>query len=240
MFEKPAPDTGLIAEEGWPVLAVAGLATILLSFIAVPLGAFAVGLLVWLRHIMRVPSRLISSDCSAIVAPADGVVLSIEDDVMPGFDTGAAMHRITIRTRLYDAQLQRSPIDGRISDNFLIPGLFLTVGDEAAVRRDNERREITFEAASGARIMLVQIGTRTARQLVCRHGPGKYLAKGEKLGMARVAGMTDLFIPADHKIVASVGQTVLAGETLVAIAPSIRAAKKPDSPSNTASSSGPV
>ena len=192
--------------------------TIILTFIALPLGSFALGLMVWLRYILRLPARQIPDDDTAILAPADGKVLAVVSGAVEGpAGTGIeAGHRITIRTGLADAQLQRSPLGGRIVDNFLIPGLFRSSEDMALARRDNERREITIEAKDGTRVLLVQIGSNTARHLVCRFGPGKYLAAGAPLGMARIGGMTDLFLPADAAIMVAPGQTVFAGETMLA------------------------
>jgi phosphatidylserine decarboxylase len=212
------PPEGWIAAEGWPVLALAGMITIILTFIALPLGSFALGLMVWLRYILRLPARQIPDDDTAILAPADGKVLAVVSGAVEGpAGTGIeAGHRITIRTGLADAQLQRSPLGGRIVDNFLIPGLFRSSEDMALARRDNERREITIEAEDGTRVLLVQIGSNTARHLVCRFGPGKYLAAGAPLGMARIGGMTDLFLPADAAIMVAPGQTVFAGETMLA------------------------
>jgi phosphatidylserine decarboxylase len=107
-------------------------------------------------------------------------------------------------------------VSGRVRDNFLIPGLFLSAADEVSARRDNERREVTIETDEGDAIMLVQIGTRTARQLICRHSPGRTLAAGAPLGMARLAGLTDIFVPADCGLAVQEGQSVLAGETILA------------------------
>ena len=208
-------NAGWPAADGWSVLALAGIVTIILTLIALPLGAFALGLMIWLRYTLRVPSRMSPQDTGLVLAPADGRILEVTklDDMAAGPPGG---HRITIATGLADAQLQRSPLAGRIVDNFLIPGLFRSMDDEALARRDNERREITIEAEDGTRILMVQIGSNTARQLVCRFGPGKYLAAGAPLGMARIGGVTDLFLPKDASIKVTVGQTVLAGETMLA------------------------
>ena len=43
-------DSEWIASEGWPVMALGGGVTILLTLISLPLGCFALGLLVWLRQ----------------------------------------------------------------------------------------------------------------------------------------------------------------------------------------------
>ncbi len=128
----------------------------------------------------------------------------------------AAATRVTIRTGLADTQLLRSPVAGRVIDNFLIPGLFRGGEELALMRRDNERREISIETEDGARLLLAMIGTATARQLVCRFGPGKFLAAGAPLGMARIGGLTDLVIPAGYKVEIETGRTVVASETILA------------------------
>lgn len=207
-----------IAADGWVVLAMAGIATIILTLISLPIGTFALGVMLWLRYTLRAPRRLSPADPGLVLAPADGVVIEVAGDIG---DAGshpdmAAARRVTIRTGLADAQLQRSPVAGRIIDNFLIPGLFR--GGEALglMRRDNERREISIETEDGTRFLIVQIGTATARQLVCRFGPGKYLAAGAPLGMARIGGLTDIVIPAGYSLRIEAGRTVVAGETILA------------------------
>jgi phosphatidylserine decarboxylase len=217
-----------IASDGWAVLAIAGIATIILTLISLPLGTFALGLMVWLRHTLRAPTRLSPDDPGLVLAPADGVVIEVVDEIDRAASHQGASHqdasrdgmagasRVTIRTGLADAQLQRSPVSGRIIDNFLIPGLFRGGEELGLMRRDNERREISFETADGARFLLAQIGTATARQLVCRFGPGKFLAAGAPLGMARIGGLTDIVIPAGYRLEIGVGRTVVAGETILA------------------------
>ena len=48
------PELAEVAPEGWPVLAAAGIVTILLAFLALPLAGVALGLMVWLRANLRV------------------------------------------------------------------------------------------------------------------------------------------------------------------------------------------
>ena len=208
-------NAGWLAADGWSVLALAGIVTIILTLIALPLGAFALGLMIWLRYTLRVPSRMSPQASGLVLAPADGRIIEITklDDMAAGPPGG---HRITIATGLAEAQLQRSPVAGRIADNFLIPGLFRAADNLALARRDNERREISIETEDGARLMLVQIGTATARQLVCRFAPGKYLEAGAPLGMARVGGISDLIVPSGYEVVPTAGMSVFAGETIIA------------------------
>ena len=223
-----------IADEGWPVLAVAGTVTIFVSFVALPVGCFLLGVLIWLAHILRVPHRLPPQDENLVVAPVDGRVVQIshcpaDTGVMPlSYDT----LRITIRTKLSDTQMQTSPITGHLIDNCLFPGLFApwTNIDHANsdrhqdswedVRRLNERREITLRHAQGHEVVMVQLATKTARQLVCRLAEGKHLAVADPIGMARLAGVTDIYVPAASISDMAIGQHVVAAETILARLPS--------------------
>ena len=140
--------------------------------------------------------------------------------------------RITIRTRFSDAQLHTSPLTGHLTDNCLFPGLFASwpgidreLGPAGAahwedMRTLNERRELTLCNAAGEKVILVQLATKTARQLVCRLAEGKYLSAGQPLGMARLAGVTDIYLPAHSHCQVTLGQHVFAAETILARLPS--------------------
>ena len=223
-----------IADEGWPVLAVAGAVTILVSLVTLPVGCFLLGVMMWLAHILRVPHRLPPQGENLVVAPVDGRVVQIkhcpaETGVMPlSYDS----LRITIRTKLSDAQMQTSPITGHLIENCLFPGLFApwTDIDHANsdrhqnswedMRRLNERREITLRHAQGHEVVVVQLATKTARQLVCRLAEGKHLVVADPIGMARLAGVTDVYVPAGSIGDIALGQHVVAAETILVHLPS--------------------
>ena len=221
-----------IADDGWPILALAGVVTIIVSVVALPAGCFLLGLMIWLAHILRVPLRQTPADENLVIAPADGRVVQIDHcpadtGVMPlPFDS----LRITIRTRPSDAQLHTSPLTGHLTNSCLFPGLFASwpgIDRENAcsahwedMRNLNERRELTLCNAAGDQVILVQLATKTARQLVCRLAEGKYLSAGQQLGMARLAGVTDIYLPAHSQCHVTLGQHVFAAETILARLPS--------------------
>jgi phosphatidylserine decarboxylase len=223
-----------IADDGWPLLALAGVVTIIVSAIALPVGCFLLGLMVWLAHILRVPERQTPTDENLVIAPTDGRVVQINNcpadtGVMPlPYDS----LRITIRTRRSDTQLHTSPLTGHLTDNCLFPGLFASWPDIDRehgpagsahwedMRNLNERRELTLCNTAGDKVILVQLATKTARQLVCRLAEGKYLSAGQPLGMARLAGVTDIYLPAHSHCQVTLGQHVFAAETILARLPS--------------------
>ena len=228
-----------IADDGWPVLALAGIFTILTSIVFLPLGCFLLGIMVWLAHLLRVPNRHTSADDQIIYAPCDGVILEIVPDKFPdGFANDAKpAKRITIQTRLNDAQLQTSPVTGHVVDNHLLPGLFTKWGDHPAswqaARLVNERREIHFRDPFNREVVLVQMSSKTARQLTCRLLAGKFVQAGSPIGMARIAGVVDLYIPAQCKILSAACQHMIAGETALA-----QFAAKPSAKQNPSSNHG--
>jgi len=222
-----------IADDGWPVLAVVGIVTILVSLVALPVGCFLLGLMMWLAHILRVPQRQKPVKDNVVVAPADGRIVQIAN--CPAGSGSMPLPndclRLTIRTRLADAQMQTSPVTGHLIDNCLFPGMFSAWpcidSDDGRhhpeqfddARHVNERRELVMRSIGGHDLLMVQLATRTARQLVCRLVEGKQLSVGDPIGMARLAGVTDMYIPASSQCAVAVGQHVMAGETILAELP---------------------
>ena len=161
-------------------------------------------------------------DDQTIYAPCDGVILEVVPDIFPdGFCNDAKpAQRITIQTRLYDAQMQTSPITGHIVENNLLPGVFESWGNDPISWQDarlvNERREIHFCDPFDRVVVLVQMSSKTARRLICRLLEGKFVQAGSPIGMACVAGVVDLYIPGECKILSVARQHTIAGETAVA------------------------
>ena len=128
--------------------------------------------------------------------------------------------------------MQTSPITGHLIDNCLFPGLFAPWAniDHADsyryqdtwedARQLNERREITLRHAQGHEVVMVQLATKTARQLVSRLPEGKHLVVADPIGMARLAGVTDIYVPAASIGDIALGQHVVAAETILARLPS--------------------
>jgi len=69
-------------------------------------------------------------------------------------------------------------------------------------------------------VVMVQLATKTARQLICRLSEGKHLVVADPIGMARLAGVTDIYVPALSISDIAVGQHVVAAETILARLPS--------------------
>jgi phosphatidylserine decarboxylase len=81
---------------------------------------------------------------------------------------------------------------------------------------ENERQHILIERPDGVAIGFTQIAGLVARRIVPFVKPGDMVAVGQRVGLIRFGSRVDVYLPAgtDSKVV--LGQTVIAGETVLA------------------------
>ncbi|MBV2187381.1 MAG: phosphatidylserine decarboxylase, partial [Rhizobium sp.] len=80
---------------------------------------------------------------------------------------------------------------------------------------ENERNGLVIETTHGD-IGVVQIAGLVARRIVCWANPNDPLAAGERFGLIRFGSRLDVFVPAGAEPRVSIGQTAIAGETVIA------------------------
>ncbi len=70
--------------------------------------------------------------------------------------------------------------------------------------------------SGGRTIVFRQVVGLLARRIVCRVEPGDVVERGERIGLMKFGSRMDVFLPLDAEILVSVGQKVVAGETIIA------------------------
>ena len=68
----------------------------------------------------------------------------------------------------------------------------------------------------GRAVAVVQIAGLVARRIVCEVGEGQALLAGQRFGMIRFGSRLDVYLPAGTAPLVAVGQTAVAGETVLA------------------------
>jgi phosphatidylserine decarboxylase len=151
-----------------------------------------------------------------VVAPADGRVSQVTSAAPPP-DLGLGnkpLPRISIFMSVFDCHVNRSPVAGKIEKIVYQPGKFFNADlDKASV--DNERNSLVI-ATAGARIAVVQIAGLVARRIVCFVRNGDSLNTGQRIGMIRFGSRVDVYLPEGMPPLVAVGQTSIAGETVLA------------------------
>lgn len=168
----------------------------------------------------RHPPRVAPTRPGLVVAPADGLICLIEEKPPPaelGLPATPLM-RISIFLSVFDAHVQRAPIDGEVAAVVHRPGLFGSAELEAA-SEDNERNSMVIRSPEGVEVIAVQIAGLIARRIVCDAKIGDKLAMGQTYGLIRYGSRLDAYLPADANILVTTGQRALAGETVLAELP---------------------
>lgn len=168
-------------------------------------------------YFFRDPERVLPPRENVFVAPADGLVVSIEQAIPPA-ELGLAPQprtRVAIFLSVLDVHVNRSPIAGTVQKIAYHPGLFLSAAEDKA-SDDNERNALLLRLEDGREVVVVQIAGLIARRILCEVTEGQTLAAGERFGIIRFGSRTDLYLPEGCTPLVAVGQRMIGGETVIA------------------------
>lgn len=203
--------------EGWRFVAIFGAITAVLFFVWDPLGWIGLGLTVWCYYFFRDPIRSVPLDEGLIVSPADGVISLIERAVPPeelGMGPEALL-RVSVFMNVFNCHVNRMPVAGQIAAIAYRPGKFLNASLDKA-SSDNERNSLAIRMADGRKVAVVQIAGLVARRIVCFTRVGQTLRMGDRFGLIRFGSRLDVYLPEGVEPQVALGQTMVAGETVIA------------------------
>jgi phosphatidylserine decarboxylase len=199
------------------MLAIAVIITMLLILINKILGVIGFVLTVWVYYFFRDPERYPISDDSFLVSPADGVISLIVNVRGPKELNmeNKEFQRVSVFMNVFNCHVNRVPVTGKIDEIFYKPGKFIDASLDKA-SEDNERNLIKYSNNTGKTFAIVQIAGLVARRIVCEVKEGQNLNQGDRIGIIRFGSRVDLYFDNDYKLLAKQGQTVVAGESLLA------------------------
>ena len=203
--------------EGRKFVAIAAGLSVLLFLLWEPLGWVGAGLTVWVYYFFRDPERVTPQRAGIMVSPADGIVSLLEPAVPPA-ELGLGdqpMMRVSVFMSVFNCHVNRAPTAGRIKTVAYRPGKFLNASLDKA-SEDNERNGLTIELPDGRRYGVVQIAGLVARRILCWSQEGQQLGIAERFGLIRFGSRLDIYLPQGATPVVSIGQTMIAGETVIA------------------------
>lgn len=205
-----------ITPEGYPFIGAFALISLILFWLWSPLGWLGTLATAWCAYFFRDPPRVTPVREGLVVAPADGRVSQVTTVVPPpelGLG-GTPLPRISIFMSVFDCHVNRSPVAGRVENIVYQPGKFINAElDKASA--ENERNLLVIVTGQ-ARVAVVQIAGLVARRIVCFVRIGQPLGAGERFGMIRFGSRLDVYLPVNTPPLVAVGQTAIAGETVLA------------------------
>lgn len=203
--------------EGRKFVAIFAGISVVLGLIWDPLFWLGLGATVWCYYFFRDPVRVVPQDDNLVLSPADGVV-SLIDQVIPPAEFGmgdAPVTRVSVFMNVFNCHVNRAPLSGTIRNITYHPGKFVNASLDKASEH-NERNGLSIETANGVTIGVVQIAGLIARRIVCFSSEGDVIAAGHRFGLIRFGSRLDVYLPAGVNPVICLGQTAVAGETVIA------------------------
>ena len=182
-----------------------------------------VALLFWLLpacvyYFFRDPERVPPLDADAIVSPADGTVCLISQVPISeqlGLELNPIVWRVSVFMSVLNVHVNRMPAEGTITKTHYVPGELVNASLDKA-SESNERQLYLMTATNGQQLAFVQIAGLVARRIVGFAREGQKLARAERFGLIRFGSRVDVYLPQGVEPIVRVGQTMVAGESILA------------------------
>ena len=205
-----------IHKEGYKFLAISILATFIFLLFSKFLGFLLILITIWVYYFFRDPERYSIDDDNYLVSPADGLITDISEKSGPEELRleNTSYTRISVFMNVFNCHVNRVPSSGKVEEIYYKPGKFLNASLDKA-SEENERNYFKIKLKDGEEIILVQIAGLIARRIVCEVEQAQDLKQGERIGMIRFGSRVDIYFK-NKKVLAKLGQNVVAGESLIA------------------------
>ena len=206
-----------IHKEGYRFLAIAVIITFICLLFSKALGLITILLTVWVYYFFRDPDRISIQDDSFLVSPADGLVSNISEVDGPAELSleNKKFTKVSIFMNVFNCHVNRTPISANVAEILYKPGKFLNASLDKS-SEENERNYYRLKTKEGDDIIIVQIAGLIARRIVCEVTNNKTLTQGDRIGMIRFGSRVDIYF-SNRKLLAKLGQNVVAGESLIAV-----------------------
>ena len=190
--------------------------TFLCLLISKILGLILILITIWVYYFFRDPERFSINNDAFLVSPADGLITNISEQTGPMELQleNTTYTKVSIFMNVFNCHVNRTPLSGTVEEIFYKPGKFLNASLDKA-SEENERNYYKIKSHNNEEIIIVQIAGLIARRIVCEVEKSQKLKQGERIGMIRFGSRVDIYFK-NKKVLAQLGQNVVAGESLIA------------------------
>lgn len=163
-------------------------------------------------NFFRDPERKTPSAKNIVVAPADGKIIVIKQNIFNHF-VGENCNQISIFMSPLNVHVNRIPIDGKVEHLKYYEGKFVAAFEDKA-SENNERMETGIVNSEG-KILFTQVAGFLARRIVNELKIGDEVKTGERFGMIKFGSRVDIFVPSKYIPAVNLNENVYAGETIL-------------------------
>jgi phosphatidylserine decarboxylase len=214
-----------IHREGYTSIAIGTIVFFILNFIffyffsaSLPILAgiaffLSLGLLLFLISFFRIPNRVLTLNENAIVAPADGKVVVIEEVIDPEYFHNKRL-QVSIFMSPANVHVNRNPISGEVVYNQYHKGKYLVAWHPKS-STENERHSVVIRKGN-VDILVKQIAGALAKRIVNYLQVGQQVSQTAEMGFIKFGSRVDLLLPVGTKINVELNQSVQGGVTIIA------------------------
>lgn len=207
----------IIAREGWPFLAGSIALAVLVTFLSPAWSILFWVIAVFVLQFFRDPARAGSSELNAVLSPADGRIVVVEQTLDPYAQREAL--KISVFMNVFNVHSNRSPVDGEVLSTEYFAGKFFNAAlDKASL--ENERNAMVLRTDAGHIVTAVQVAGLVAKRILCYAKAGDTLARGQRYGFIRFGSRVDVYLPVGSRPRVAIGDKVSATTTVLADLPS--------------------
>ncbi|MEI7472011.1 MAG: phosphatidylserine decarboxylase family protein [Chitinophagaceae bacterium] len=170
-------------------------------------------LLLFLVSFFRIPNRKLTINENAIIAPADGKVVVIEEIIDPEYFKAKRL-QVSIFMSPANVHVNRNPFSGEVVYNQYHKGKYLVAWNPKS-STENERHSVVIKKGE-AEVLVKQIAGALAKRIVNYLQVGQKVKQTEEMGFIKFGSRVDLLLPVGTKLHVALNQVVKGGVTVVA------------------------
>lgn len=170
-------------------------------------------LLLFIISFFRIPNRKLTVQDNAIIAPADGKVVAIEEVEADEYFTDKRI-QVSIFMSPLNVHVNRNPIKGDVLYSQYHKGKYLVAWHPKS-STENERHTVVYQD-NGKQLLVKQIAGALAKRIVNYLEQGQQVKQTEEMGFIKFGSRVDLLMPLDAKVQVKIGETARGGVTVVA------------------------
>ena len=171
------------------------------------------GLLLFMISFFRIPKRTHTIEENAIVAPADGKVVVIEEVQADEYFTDRRI-QVSIFMSPLNVHVNRNPVTGEVVYSQYHKGKYLVAWHPKS-STENERHSVVYRK-EGKEILVKQIAGALAKRICNYLQPGQQVKQTDEMGFIKFGSRVDLLLPLDAKINVKIGDKPQGGVTVIA------------------------
>jgi len=171
-------------------------------------------LLLFVISFFRIPKRILTVREDAIVAPADGKVVAIEEVQADEYFTDRRI-QVSIFMSPLNVHVNRNPVNGEVAYSQYHKGKYLVAWHPKS-SMENERHSVVYRK-DGKEVLVKQIAGAMAKRIINYLQPGQQVKQSEEMGFIKFGSRVDLLLPLDAKVEVKIGDKPKGGVTVIAI-----------------------